>query len=87
MNLHKLFPDDDILIRLIDSTSFEIEETLDSRLALISKSNRRPGRPLEWGNVFFDPNGEKMYFERHGRLHEWKLRAREEGPEWWIGEG
>ena len=36
--------------------------------------------------VFFDPNGEMMYVEYEGTLYEWKLRAREQGPEWWLGE-
>ena len=41
---------------------------------------------IEPSTLFFDPNGEMMYFEVDGRLCEWKLRERE-GPEWWLGEG
>ena len=86
MNQHKLFTEDFIRIRLIDSTLFEIEETFDLKLALISKSNRRPRRPPESSIVFFDPDGEMMYVEYEGTLYEWELRAREQGPEWWLGE-
>ena len=84
MNQHKRFTDDDIRIHLIDSTSFEIEETLDFKLGPTSKANRRF---VEWSIVFFDPDGEMMYVEHDGSLYEWKLRAREVGLEWWLGEG
>ena len=40
----------------------------------------------EPSTLFFDPDGEIMYFEVNGSLYEWKLRGRE-GPEWWLGEG
>ena len=87
MNQYSCFIDNNIRIRLIDSTSFEIEETLDFKLPLIPKLNRGwlPPSP-ERSNVFFDPDGEMMYAENNGTLYEWKLRARE-GPEWWLSEG
>ena len=86
MNQRKYGTYDTIHIRLIDSTSFEIEETLDFKLASTPpKLNRRTRRPEEKSNVFFDPNGEMMYVERYGTLYEWKMRAKE-GPEWWLGE-
>ena len=88
MNQHKLYTDDTIRIRLIDSTLFEIEETLDLAVrkpSLITKSSRRL-MALERSNIFFDPEGEMMYVEQNGSLYEWKLRASEEGPEWWLGE-
>ena len=81
MNQHYSFPDT-IRIRLIDSTSFEIEETFDLGL---SESNFR-SKFEHQSNVFFDPDGEMMYIESCGTLYEWKLRAREQGPEWWLGE-
>ena len=40
----------------------------------------------EPSTLFFDPDGEIMYFEVNGKLYEWKLRGRE-GTEWWLGEG
>ena len=82
MNLHKHFADDVVHIHLIDSTSFEIEETIDLKLALIPNSNRSFHESI----IFFDPNGEMMYVECDGTLYEWKLRAREEDREWWLGE-
>ncbi|EDR10514.1 uncharacterized protein LACBIDRAFT_293553 [Laccaria bicolor S238N-H82] len=78
---HQHFTFDAIRIRLIDSTSFEIEETLDFKLAPILRT------PPERSNVLFDPDGDMMYAEQNGRLCEWKLRAREEGPDWWLGGG
>ena len=86
MNQHYALPVDIIRIRLIDSTSFEIEETFDFKLAPISKSYRRILEWTQWSHVFFDPDGEMMYVEQSGSLYEWKLRAREQGPEWWLGE-
>ena len=83
MNQHNPSTYDTIRICLIDATSFEIEETLDFKLALTSKSTRVF---LERSNLFFDPDGEMMYVERDGRIYEWKLRARQEGLEWWLGE-
>ena len=53
----------------------------------MTKSKHRLRMPLERNNVFFDPDGEMMYVEQNGKLYEWKLLAREEGPEWWLGEG
>ena len=88
MNQHNLFNYDTIRICLIDSTSFGIQERFDFKLALTSlpKSNRRSAWLEEDSIVFFDPNGEMMYVEYEGTLYEWKLRAREQGPEWWLGE-
>ena len=40
----------------------------------------------EPSTLFFDPDGEIMYFEVNGNLYKWKLRGRE-GPEWWLSEG
>ena len=42
--------------------------------------------PIEWSNVFFDPDGKIMYVGQNGSLFEWKLWTRD-GPEWWLGEG
>ena len=88
MNQHNLINYDTIRICLIDSTSFGIQETFDFKLALTSltKTNRRSRWFQEASIVFFDPNGEMMYVEYNGTLYEWKLRVREQGPEWWLGE-
>ena len=93
MNQHELLNWDSICIRVIDATLFEIEETFDFKLAPIKlapsdDSDRWPNLlTLQRSNVFFDPDGVMMYVEWGGSLYEWKLRAREEGPEWWLGEG
>lgn len=72
-----------IRIVLLDPASFEIEETLslDRRNPLLEANCK----PRELIKLFFDPNGQIMYVQVNGRLHEWTLQSRE-GPEWWLGE-
>ena len=83
MNQHMRFIDNIIRIHLIESTSFQIEETFDFEFPPVWKRNRWA---LGWSSVSFDPDGEMMYVVWDGTLYEWKLRAREQGPEWWLGE-
>ncbi|EDR00725.1 uncharacterized protein LACBIDRAFT_313184 [Laccaria bicolor S238N-H82] len=72
----KSFSDPDI-IRMIDATLFEMEETITLQR---SKSYIRVGA------LFFDPSGGTLYAEQNGILYEWDLQNNKCGPEWWIGE-